>query len=313
MSLAAPITPVPAAASVLVRDALAGPERRAVVVAAGPAATYLDVDGSLVAVVGTSAVRLPCAVVLAGDAPPLAGARDVTVGGGAVVDRGRRVVEVRRWFDPRVRVRSVDPSAVATVERALRARPCPDALLPADAADRLAAELAAGDAHGAVAALVGRGTGLTPAGDDLLAGALATLRALGSPAADTLGAAIRLWAPRRTARLSAALLVAADAGAVIPPAEAVLRALAEPVTRGDGRSLPPAGHDRLLRATARLLDVGHTSGWHLAAGLAVGGSLAAADRADRAARDGQVDGADRRAGNDRDGEDHRGGGDRDGR
>ncbi len=271
-SLAEPVTRVAAAASVLVRDVLAGPVRPAAVVAAGPRATYLEVAGHLLAVVAEDGVRLPCAVVMVGDAPPPAGP-GVTVGAGAIHDGGRRIVEVRRWFDPRLRLARLDPAGVAALAAAVRSRPRLDRLLPADAVDGLAAGLAAGHPHGAASALVGRGSGLTPAGDDLLAGALAALRALGAPAAELLGDAVELLAPRRTTRLSAALLRAAADGAVIPPAAAVLRALATP---GDGQAgVPP--HRDLARATDRLLGVGHTSGWYLAAGLAVGATLALAE------------------------------------
>ncbi len=58
-------------------------------------------------------------------------------------------------------------------------------------------------------------------------------------------------------RLSAALLAAADHAAVVPEAAAVLRAVAD-------------GGPDLDGATDRLLGLGHTSGWYLAAGLAVG-------------------------------------------
>jgi hypothetical protein len=262
------------AASVLVHDVLTGPVRPATVVAGGPAATYLDVDGRLVAVVAPGGVQLPCAVVLAGGTSTLlaslrprsrAGGRqnggDLAVGEGAVHRDGRRVVSVGRWFDPRVRLGvDIDRAAVARFAALVWGSGGVDPLLPVDAAERLAGDLAVGDAAGAAARLLGRGTGLTPAGDDLVAGALAALRAVGSPAADDLGAAVRALAPVATSRLSAALLGAADAGAVVPEAAAVLRSLAR------------AG--RLDAATDRLVALGHTSGWHLAAGLLVGVSHA---------------------------------------
>ena len=272
-----------AVASVLVREVLAGPVRPAVVVAVGPSATYLDVGGRLVAVVAAGGMRLPCAVVLVGDGAPPSG-RGLAVGESAVHQAGRRAVTVRRWFDPRLRQARLDAAAVAHLAAAVRARPCPDALLSTDAALGLADDLAGGDPRAAVDTLVGRGAGLTPAGDDLLAGALAALRAVGSPAAAALGAAVRALACGRTTRLSAALLAAADLGAVIPEAEAVLRALSTsaPSLRARADALgvpgrPPAfGRpvDALQGAVDRLLGVGHTSGWHLAAGLAAGAALA---------------------------------------
>jgi len=245
-----------AVASVLVHDLLTGPARPATVLATGPAATYLEVGGRVLAVVGAGGVRLPCGAMLARDGRlPDAGAR-LAVGCGAVHQDGGPLVAVRRWFDPRVRLAGVDQRAVARFAGVVRSRARFDALLPIDAAERLADDLGRGDAHGAATALLGRGTGLTPAGDDLLAGALATLRALGSPAAADLGRAVRALAPVATTRLSAALLDAADVGGLIPEAADVLRAL--------------AGAGGLDAAGGRLVDVGHTSGWHLAAGLLVG-------------------------------------------
>jgi hypothetical protein len=238
-------------ASLLVRDLLVGPVRRAEVVATGPMATYLDVDGRFLAVVAAGGVRLPCAVVLGPGVRPPAGP-DLAVGDGHIA--------AGSWFDPRVLVGPVDPVAVERLATELRRRSGEDPLLPADAVDDLAGALRGGDLDSAVAALVGRGSGLTPAGDDLLAGALAALRAVGSAVAgERLAAAVRRWAPGRTTRLSLALLDAAAVGAMIPEAEAVLRALSRPT--------PP---DQLDRALDQLVSVGHTSGWHLAAGLLVG-------------------------------------------
>ena len=117
---------------------------------------------------------------------------------------------------------------------------------------------------------LGRGTGLTPAGDDLVAGALATLRATGLAAADRLGAAVRAPAPAATTRLSAALLEAADVGGLVPEAAGVP---ARAGRRGDVET-----------AAGRLVDVGHTSGWHLAAGLLVGVTHAGGAERDRLRR-----------------------------
>ena len=234
----------PTAASVLVHGVLTGPVRRATVLATAPAATYLALGDEFLALVAAGGVRLPCAAMLAGDGPPPAG-DDLAVGDGAVWAGDRPVAIVRRWFDPRVRLTSVDPETVARLAARVHAGPAPDPAVPTAAVAALA-----DDPAGAVDDLVGRGGGLTPAGDDLLAGCLAALRARGAPAAGTLGRAVRHRAPGRTTRLSAALLAAADQAAVVPEAAAVLR-------------------DR-PGATDRLLRLGHTSGWYLAAGLAVG-------------------------------------------
>jgi hypothetical protein len=245
-----------AAACVLVRDVLTAPVRPASVIAAGRAAIYLEVGQRVLAIVSAGGVRLPCAAMLAGAGRLPAPGPGLAVGAGAVHQDGRPLLGVRRWFDPRVRLAGVHRRAVASFAGVVRSRGSVDPLLPADAADRLAEDLERGDARGAVAALLGRGTGLTPAGDDLVAGALAALRALGSPAADDLGTAVRAVAPAATTRLSAALLEAADVAGLVPEAADALRAL--------------AGVGEVETAAGRLVDLGHTSGWHLAAGLLVG-------------------------------------------
>jgi hypothetical protein len=106
----------------------------------------------------------------------------------------------------------------------------------------------------AVLDLVGRGPGLTPAGDDLLAGLLVGLA--GRPdLRDPLAAAVLAAAPRRTTWLSAELLAHAAHGRAAPAVVAVADALAY----GDDDALP--------RALPALLAVGHTSGAALARGL----------------------------------------------
>jgi hypothetical protein len=264
---------VTAIASERVRDLLTGPPRPVEVVATGPAAVYLSVGRELLAVVAPAGVRLPCAVVLTGHPGVSVAVGDtVEVGGGTVagvVVAGEVVaVEVAQWFDPHVRLAGYDAAAVERLAAMVGVEEPggADPLVESGAIDGLAAALAGGgDLAAAVAVLVGRGTGLTPAGDDVLAGTLAALRAVGDHAADRLGREVTdAVGPggARTTRLSAALLEAAADGAVIPPAERVLRAVA-------------TGPLLVDRAVPALLAVGHTSGWHLAAGLAVGAARAA--------------------------------------
>ncbi|QKD99871.1 DUF2877 domain-containing protein [Nocardioides marmotae] len=143
--------------------------------------------------------------------------------------------------------------------------------LPPEAADRLAAAtpdltpvrdqlpaaaldaLAAGDGD-AVEALLGRGDGLTPVGDDVVAGWLVAARAADRPRG-AVAAGVRRWA-HRTTTLSATLLVDAIEGGCIPEFRSLLLALAT------GRDVDGA--------VARLTAVGHTSG----AGMLLGAGLA---------------------------------------
>jgi hypothetical protein len=95
------------------------------------------------------------------------------------------------------------------------------------------------DAH-AVADLVGRGDGLTPLGDDVLCGWLATHRAarVATPAVDD---AVRRALPRTTT-LSATLLECALAGEVADLAAAYLRAIGSPGAPAARSALSALGH-----------------------------------------------------------------------
>jgi hypothetical protein len=113
----------------------------------------------------------------------------------------------------------------------------------------------AGRIEGLAAAVGGRGPGLTPAGDDLLAGVLVVARLCWGPAAEP-----RLDAVARdvaTTGIARAFLVQAARGRCIAPVHDWLVAVAA------GRA------DDAARARARLLAVGASSGAHLAAGLAL--------------------------------------------
>jgi hypothetical protein len=111
--------------------------------------------------------------------------------------------------------------------------------------------------------VIGLGPGLTPAADDVVAGALAVL-ALGGRLHERARDAIDARARTHTTALSAALLAAAGKGHVIPQAAAVLTVLA-----AGGPSA------RLRSAVTELFSVGATSGHDLCAGMA--GILARAE------------------------------------
>jgi hypothetical protein len=107
----------------------------------------------------------------------------------------------------------------------------------------------------AVALLAGRGEGLTPAGDDVLAGFLVGARAYGVRV-DLVREAVLGSAATRTTALSAALLACAARGESVPQVTALLHAT------GTGATGPS-----LEEALADLARVGHTSG--VAMGLGV--------------------------------------------
>jgi hypothetical protein len=103
--------------------------------------------------------------------------------------------------------------------------------------------------------LLGLGPGLTPSGDDYLAGAMIALRAIGrGDRADALAKLVLGAAAERTSRLSAAHLACAAAG---EGAGALHDALAR---------LLGAAEDSPEPALAALDAIGHSSGWDALAG-----------------------------------------------
>ncbi len=253
---------VPAAASTGVAALLRGPVRRARVLASTPTGVYLHVpgdrDGDVVGILTSDAVRLPLGCVLRAPStgrplvPPTARAE---VGGGRVVV-GDLVVSAASWWDPRPRLPSARPALLPEGVRQLRTTLYGDGVphsafglpgLPTGPGGPLAALRGAvrrADLDAALRTatrLIGLGPGLTPAGDDVMAGTVAGLVLLGHPAAPRFAAGVNALAACRTTELSQALLRHAAAGRVSSEYAAVLHALV-----GE-RPLAPAV-DALLRS-----------------------------------------------------------------
>jgi hypothetical protein len=110
--------------------------------------------------------------------------------------------------------------------------------------------------------LLGLGPGLTPSGDDIVAGALCALRLLGGEKTFTAALADHVTgaALTRTTALSATLLRLAAQGDVAAEVGRVFMGI--------------TGHACLDEPARRLLEIGHTSGADLAAGLLAGGAAA---------------------------------------
>lgn len=304
---------LPAVASSAIAEVLTGPFRRVRVLAAFPAAVYLAHDDGIVSLVTADGIHHPNAVVVTYPtvARPLAGAWPDQPGlvGEGRIHLGNLHVRVARWVDPVPRLRATPPGTIAAGVTVLRSRqrddldPLPGAL--GRAADAVAGAIVADDEDAVVEAaaqLVGAGPGLTPAGDDILAGLFAAVVTLapavafserrddtadGGAGVDEVQAAavearceaVRRVAPRvvsharrRTTAVAAELLHHAARGEVAAPAAAVLHAL--------------TGRRPLPEAVDALLDVGATSGRDLAHGLAVGAALVADVATSPPARDG---------------------------
>jgi hypothetical protein len=186
-----------------------------------------------------------------------AGAVSWTGSAGPVVVRA-----VREWAPARPGRGEVVASALAAVQKALSGTALAGTDPGADSQLLAGLAAAAGDRAASVAmaaCLLGRGPGLTPSGDDVLAGFLAGAAAFGLDAG-ALREAIAVRAQAGTTALSAALLWHAARGECIDEVAAVAAVL--------------TGHRRIGAEQARgpvrrLRSVGHTSGSALALGLVI--------------------------------------------
>lgn len=217
-----------AAVAPLVAHHVAGDPTPAVVLAAYPRGLYLGLPGhaDVLAVLTSDALALPIALRLGRPAAEICWGVEqgavVTVGRGGVALPALVVRAVRGWSPARVAPGSTLPAS-------------PDV-----------------DARVLVRGLVGRGPGLTPSGDDTLAGLLLTARALGGWPELAAEAEAALT---RTTSLSAALLRAAIDGYAVP---AVVTYVAAAVV-GDA----PA----CARLRPEVLAFGHSSGAALLEGI----------------------------------------------
>jgi hypothetical protein len=266
---------IPGASSTAIRAVTAGAPQAAQWLGAVDAALYFATTGkrpTVFAVLSQDAVRLPCALVLATTKAELplsriAPARYVRDRENAVVGNGRitwtgpdgpvTIVAARQWSP--LRVRTGIPEAAALAELRALLAPC-ELGLGRHRLDQLAGQA---DTT-AVAELLGRGPGLTPSGDDVLAGYLLAAGAFGLEI-EQVRRAVAARAPQATSALSAQLLRHAAQGEAVRE----LIELTAALTR------PPAGEgDRLAAVSARLLQVGHTSGAALAWGALLAGEHA---------------------------------------
>lgn len=267
MSLTAPARVVAAvAASAALRPLLAGPPESGVLLGAGERAAWARFDDEVVVVTPAGGGRMPngiewpdasfSAIATAGD-PCLAGGGGVTLGGWYL-----RAV---RWWVPRPVLPRVDPAALRERAAAAAGR-----FGPVDDCG-LGESLAATDPQAVLAAgrrLIGSGPGLTPLGDDILAGALASTLLLGEAAGrGDLAALVAEVAPAldtlardHTTALAATLVRHAGRGEVDDASAALLRSLC-------GQDDPGAALDHLLA-------VGHSSGRGLATGILAGAACA---------------------------------------
>jgi hypothetical protein len=248
--VATPPAPWPAAQSERSAGLLAAARRRAAVLAAFPAALYLQVDDTVLPVVARTGLRLPTALLVTPPGPLVGwGVQPgdaVVVGAGAVELPHARLVVRRTWRPARMPSGTI-PGPVPS--------PYAHGAWQVAARDLAAAALAGQPVHDAAATFVGAGPGLTPSGDDVLCGVLLGLRLAGEPSAAELVWHSVLPLLGRTTTLSGSLLREAADGYAVPDLVRLGAALAA----GD---LPGAD-----AAAERVLAIGHTSGSDLLGGL----------------------------------------------
>jgi hypothetical protein len=254
-----------------------------------PAAVYLHVPndrgGDVVGVLTSDAARLPlgCVLFRPSNGRPLVAlpsGAPAEVGGGRIVV-GDLAVSAAAWWNPRPKLPSLRPALLPEGVRQLRNTLYGEGVphsaftlpgLPTGPGGPLAALRGAvrrADLEAALRTatrLIGLGPGLTPAGDDVMAGTIAGLVLLGHPSAERFAAAVYALAAGRTTELSRALLRHAACGRVSGEYAAVLHGL--------------VGERPLAPAVAGLLATGSTSGRAMALGLCT-----AIDLVDRTTRD----------------------------
>lgn len=251
---------VPGAAPAWVSDRVRGPGHDGRVVHAGADALYFTSFADTVGIISRRAVASPCTVetrleslvglLPAGVTVParLIGS-PVRIGAGRI-DLGGTPVRIARFVD--LRLPTIPAADVAVMHDRLA-----DALGDASLTEEIAPELLSrlGDADATVLTeVLGRGSGLTPFGDDVVAGLVAVLRAANDPCADRFAVVIDATAAVRTTGLSATLLRRTAAGDVLPRFAAVIDAL---------RHRP----DHVPAAVDTLRRTGHTSGTGMVLGL----------------------------------------------
>jgi hypothetical protein len=243
-------------ASIRVLGHVSGPHRSAPVVHAGPDAVYLDVEGHCTCLLTTNAALVPCGIRTNLEVLP-----EVAPGDVASVENGEITLSGLR-----VRVADIVDTTVPVLDLAVAVRWSSRLALLAEAPTRRVRELLPGDALDAlfrsephaVPALLGLGPGLTPLGDDVLGGWLATAVGTRHPGLAGIRSAVGQAANERTTTVSATLLSCASRGEVVPE----LRDLLVGVGADDSTAVGES-----LRA---LVAVGDTSG----AGVLLGTVLA---------------------------------------
>jgi hypothetical protein len=244
-----------------VRRVLAGRTETPEILGTFATALYLQLaSGEVIAVLTCEAVALPIGVVIKdrrAALPLLRNSSDVAIIEGVLHVAGLQIYPELPRSSRMPFVGEPDAPSLGRCSGWLAgnlSRSGLDASLPRN----LSHAASAGQARSAVSCLIGRGPGLTPAGDDLLCGLLAGAHLFGRDCTNIAAAVGTELAnrPRATTALSRQLLWRACAGDGLPQLRELAAALMKPAD-------PAVIHNSLSLLTA----IGHTSGIALLAGL----------------------------------------------
>ena len=235
---------------------LARANGQARVLAAFPKATYLRAPaGGVVVLTAPGVPRGPLHIPLTELPPPASGERVAVIDGGLLIGgtQWRSTAAPWRGIVPdRGALRAAQPLAAAL----LRSVPTPELLVPGNLLDATEALVRQGDLARVAGLIGGRGAGLTPVGDDILAGLLFAAWLQGDPAGRA--GLRRVARMSRTNPIAAAYLDAAAEGQSIAPVHDLCRVLA-------------AGDKRAARlACAETAQFGASSGDALCYGVLLG-------------------------------------------
>lgn len=254
-------TEVAGAAPRWARDLLGQEQGPARVLHSGPEAVYLQVGSEVLAVLSRHAVLVPCGVRTAlvsteeltrDHRPPAPGSLVASTRAGFRFD-GAEVVVARTTSHA---LPAVDPAAVPRMAAQLAGALDPTIGQAREELPEQGLRALATAQPLAVDALLGCGSGLTPLGDDVLCGWLATVVAARQPGSAPLRQRSLALADERTTALSATLLRRAAHAEVIPEFADLVDALAR-------------RPERVAAAVHDLTRIGHTSGSGMALGLAL--------------------------------------------
>ena len=166
----------------------------------------------------------------------------------------RTIVSVREWHPTRVRRSPATTTVSDAVKQQIQEAATPHDSGPLDAFSRSLMDMDVSQILASAHALVGGGPGLTPAGDDMICGALLAARSLGWRAPNRLLQNMERLLPR-TSALSAACIRSALQGYAVTD---VVRLVDAAVQR---KVLAPS-------VIASVASIGHSSGADLLAGIA---------------------------------------------